>query len=74
MHNGLAYDQKIHIERKLIRASLIYLIPYYISENGVCKQIIKLSQCEFKDLNIDIEKEIRFVEEQDDIKLAQNQC
>jgi exodeoxyribonuclease V alpha subunit len=68
----LAYDQKVHIE-KMNGANLIYLIPYYISENGVCKQIIKLSQCEFKDLNIDIEKEIRFVEEQDDIKLAQNQ-
>ena len=51
----------------------IYLIPYYLSENGVCKQIIKLSQSDFRDLNIDIEKEIEKVEEETDIKLATNQ-
>ena len=41
---------------------LIYLIPYYLSENGVCKQIIKLSQFEFENLNIDIDEEIKYVE------------
>ncbi|RDY22828.1 ATP-dependent RecD-like DNA helicase [Romboutsia maritimum] len=69
---GLAYDQKVHIEKSKDNY-LVYLIPYYISENGVCKQIIKLSQCEFEDLKIDIEKEIQVVEKEDDIKLAQNQ-
>lgn len=68
----LAYDQKIHIE-KMMGEYLIYLIPYYMSENGVCKQIIKLSQCEFDDLNIDIDEEIRTVEREGNIKLAQNQ-
>ena len=68
----LAYDQKIHIEKK-DNQHLIYLIPYYLSENGVCKQIIKLSQHEFKDLNIDIEEEIRVVEKEEGIKLANNQ-
>ena len=70
---NLAYDQKIHIERNLGNAEHIYLIPYYLSENGVCKQIIKLSQSEFKDLNIDIEEEIEKVEEETNIKLAKNQ-
>ncbi|MGL4911450.1 MAG: SF1B family DNA helicase RecD2 [Romboutsia sp.] len=69
----LVYDQKVHIE-KMSGMNLIYLIPYYLSENGVCKQIIKLSQCEFKDLNINVEKEIRFVEKEDNIKLAKNQA
>ncbi|SCJ38029.1 Exodeoxyribonuclease V alpha chain [uncultured Clostridium sp.] len=70
---NLAYDQKIHIERNLGNTEHIYLIPYYLSENGVCKQIIKLSQSEFKDLNIDIEEEIEKVEEETNIKLAKNQ-
>lgn len=70
---NLAYDQKIHIERNLENTEHIYLIPYYLSENGVCKQIIKLSQSEFKDLNIDIEEEIEKVEEETNIKLAKNQ-
>lgn len=69
----LAYDQKVHIE-KMSGQNLIYLIPYYLSENGVCKQIIKLSQCEFKDLNIDIEEEIRIIESEEGIKLAINQA
>lgn len=69
---GLAYDQKLHIEKR-DNQILIYLIPYYLSENGVCKQLIKLSQCEFKDLNIDIEEEIRRVEKEECINLATNQ-
>lgn len=68
----LAYDQKVHIE-KMNGMKLVYLIPYYVSENGVCKQIIKLSQAEFKDLYIDIDKEIKVVEKQENIKLATNQ-
>lgn len=70
---GLAYDQKIHIEKGLGHEDHIYLIPYYLSENGVCKQIIKLAQSDFKDLNIDVEKEIEKVEEETGIKLANNQ-
>ena len=70
---GLAYDQKIHIERGQNNIDNIYLIPYYLSENGVCKQIIKLSQCEFKQLDIDIEKEVEVVEKENNIKLANNQ-
>ena len=69
----LTYDQKIHIE-KMNGQNLIYLIPYYLSENGVCKQIVKLAQAEFKNLNIDIEEEIRVVEEEANVKLATNQA
>ena len=69
---SLAYDQKIHIEL-MNNQQLIYLMPYYMSENGVCKQIIKLSQCEFDDLNINIDEEIRYIEEEENIKLAKNQ-
>ena len=67
-----SYDQKVHIEN-VNGEQLIYLIPYYLSENGVCKQIIKLSQFEFENLNIDIDEEIKYVEEENSIKLAKNQ-
>lgn len=70
---SLAYDQKIHIERNFGDEEHIYLIPYYLSENGVCKQIIKLSQSQFKELNIDIDEEIEKIEKETDIKLATNQ-
>ncbi|MGX9758030.1 SF1B family DNA helicase RecD2 [Clostridioides difficile] len=68
----LVYNQKIHIE-KVNSENLIYLMPYYLSENGVCSQIVKLSQYEFEDLNVDIENEIKILEDDKKIKLAEKQ-
>lgn len=68
----LVYNQKIHIE-KVNNENLIYLMPYYLAENGVCSQIIKLSQYEFEDLKIDIDSEINTLEEDKKIKLAEKQ-
>ena len=68
----LVYNQKIHIE-KVNNENLIYLMPYYLAENGVCGQIVKLSQYEFEDLKIDIDNEINVLEEDKKIKLAEKQ-
>lgn len=68
----LAYNQKVHLENKSGEI-LVYLMMYYICENGVCKQIVKLSQHEVNDLHINIEEEIRIVEKEDEINLAKNQ-
>ena len=68
----LAYNQKVHLENKNGEI-LVYLMMYYICENGVCKEIVKLSQHKTKDLHINIEEEIRIVEKEDEISLANNQ-
>lgn len=68
----LAYNQKVHLENNNGEI-LVYLMMYYICENGVCKEIVKLSQHETKDLHINIEEEIRIVEKEDEISLANNQ-
>ena len=68
----LAYNQKVHLENKNGEI-LVYLMMYYICENGVCKEIVKLSQHEIKDLHINIEEEIKIVEKEDEISLATNQ-
>ena len=68
----LVYNQKIHVE-KVNNENLIYLMPYYLAENGVCSQIVKLSQYEFEDLKIDIDNEINVLEEDKKIKLAEKQ-
>ncbi|EGT2202403.1 DNA helicase, RecD/TraA type [Clostridioides difficile] len=68
----LVYNQRIHIE-KVNNENLIYLMPYYLAENGVCSQIVKLSQYEFEDLKIDIDNEINVLEENKKIKLAEKQ-
>ena len=68
----LAYAQKVHLENKNGEI-LVYLMMYYICENGVCKEIIKLSQHEIKDLHINIDEEIKIVEKEENINLAKNQ-
>lgn len=68
----LAYNQKVHLENKNGEI-LVYLMMYYICENGVCKEIVKLSQHETKDLHINIDEEIKIVEKEDEISLANNQ-
>ena len=68
----LAYNQKVHLENKNGEI-LVYLMMYYICENGVCKEIVKLSQHETKDLQINIDEEIKIVEKEDSISLANNQ-
>ena len=68
----LAYNQKVHLENNDGQI-LVYLMMYYICENGVCKEIIKLSQHDIKDLHINIDEEIKIVEKEDNISLAKNQ-
>lgn len=68
----LAYNKKIHLENKNGEI-LVYLMMYYICENGVCKEIVKLSQYETQDLHINIDEEIKIVEKEDKISLANNQ-
>ena len=68
----LAYTQKIHVEKDNNDIN-VYLMPYYMAENGVCREMIRLSQVDFEDLKIDIKHEIKMIEKEDGIKLAQNQ-
>lgn len=68
----LAYNQKLHLENR-DGEILVYLMMYYICENGVCKEIVKLSQHETNDLHINIDEEIKIVEKEDEISLANNQ-
>lgn len=68
----LAYTQKIHVEKDKNDIN-VYLMPYYLSENGVCKEMIRLAQYDFENLNIDVDHEIKLIEREEGIKLAQNQ-
>lgn len=68
----LIFDKKLYMET-INNSQNIYLIPYYICENGVCKYIASLVSFDFEDLDIDIEKEIESIEKEENIKLAKNQ-
>lgn len=51
----------------------IYYAPYHLAENNVATKIVQLSRVDFEQLDIDIEKEIKEIEEYDDIEFAEKQ-
>lgn len=51
----------------------VYHMPYYFAETNVSKKIIELSSADKKDLQLDIEEEINFLEKNNNIELAANQ-
>ena len=65
----LAYAQKIKLD-KVGDFLLVYLMNYYLAENGVCKKLIELATFDFKkEKKIDVDADIEAV----DIKLANRQ-
>ena len=48
--------------------SLIYHMPLHMAENNVAKKIVDLSRVEFPDLDVDVEKQIKRIEEDEDIE------
>lgn len=50
-----------------------YSMPNYHAETNVSKRIIELSRGEKKDLELDIDREIKELEDKNEIKLADNQ-
>lgn len=69
----LAYAQKIKLD-KVGDNLFVYLMNYYLAENGVCKKLIELATFDFKkDNKIDINSEIEAVEKAESIKLANRQ-
>ncbi len=52
---------------------LIYYTPFHVAENNVSRKLIELSQVKLKENQIDIEKEIEIIEEEENIKFADKQ-
>jgi len=53
--------------------SVIYLTPYYNAELSVCKKISKLTYSQIQMMNLDIEREIKQCEDDNNIVLADQQ-
>lgn len=51
----------------------VYYTPYHIAENNVARRIIELSRVLFDELEVDIEKEIKRIEEEDNIVFGNKQ-
>lgn len=68
----LTFDGEVHQEN-IEGEVAIFPMAFYYAETSVCKKLIDLSSTSFEDINIDIEKEIKNIEEREGIQLAHNQ-
>lgn len=69
---ALALKQEIQLEN-FNGEICVYSMSLYYAETNVSKKIVELSQGEIKKLDINIEEKIISIEEESDIKLAENQ-
>ncbi len=68
----LAIKQEIQLEN-LDGVMCVYYMPYYYAETNVCKKLIELSQVEIHRYDIDINKELHRIEQEEVIKFAERQ-
>lgn len=52
---------------------LVYYTPFHIAENNVSKKLTELSQVQLDELEVDIEKEIKQIEKEENITFANKQ-
>ena len=52
---------------------LVYYTPFHVAENNVSKRLTELSQVKLEDLDVDVEKEIKKIEKEENIEFANKQ-
>ncbi|MBC2399467.1 ATP-dependent RecD-like DNA helicase [Clostridium tetanomorphum] len=67
-----AYEGKIKVEG-IKDKQYVFTIPYYYCELGITKKIITLSLCNYDELQIDIDEEVKEFEQNNNIKFALSQ-
>lgn len=53
--------------------NLVYYMPYHIAENNVARKIVELSRMEIDELEVNVENEIKKIEEREDIEFGKKQ-
>ncbi|MFA5577411.1 MAG: ATP-dependent RecD-like DNA helicase [Tissierellaceae bacterium] len=53
--------------------TLVYYTPFHTAENNVSRKLVELSQVQLEELDMDIEEEIRKIEEEEDLVFAKKQ-
>ncbi|MCT4605025.1 MAG: ATP-dependent RecD-like DNA helicase [Marinisporobacter sp.] len=68
----LALNNEIHLE-KLEEKIVVFSMPYFYAESYVCKKLVGMAQVELEPISEDLDVEIKEIEENEAIILAQNQ-
>lgn len=68
----MAFDGDVHIET-LEGQSVVFLMPYFVAEQNVCKKLLALNRATLKIINTDIDSLIQMTESLKQINLSDNQ-
>jgi len=68
----LAFEGEVHIENLEGRA-VVFLMPYYLAEQNVCKCLIALNNAPLKPVSADVDRLIAATEWETGIQLSENQ-
>lgn len=68
----MAFDGDVHVET-LEGQSVVFLMPYFVAEQNVCKKLLALNRASLKTINTDIDSLIQMTESLKQIALSDNQ-
>ncbi len=69
---GMAFEGEIQIEN-LNEQAVVFLMPYYLAEQNVCKKLVALNNASLKIINADIDSLINMTENEKGLELSENQ-
>jgi len=68
----LAFRNNFHLKKEAEEV-IVYYAPYHVAENNVARKIVELSRVEFEDIEVDVEKKIKEIEEKNKIEFGKKQ-
>jgi len=68
----MAFEGDIHIEN-LENRPVVFLYPYYIAEQNVCKNLVAINEATLKPIYANLDKQIEMTERETGILLSDNQ-
>src|SRR5699024_4063014 len=72
MLRELELNRNFHISNDL-NNEIVYYMPFHVAENNVATKIVELSKVELKEVEINIEKHIKEIGEEENIKFVKKQ-
>ncbi len=68
----LIFKKNFHIVNDL-EMSLVYYTPFHVAENNVARKIVELSRIDFENIDVDVEKEIKEIQDKEKIEFDKKQ-
>lgn len=68
----LIFKKNFHIVNEG-EITLVYYTPFHVAENNVARKLVELSKVEFEDLDVNLDREIKSIQDEEGIEFDQKQ-